>query len=150
MGAIQVASQIGSGTLPYTRGILPSSQRGSENLGEGIRIGQQVMVANPEDLNSVDAFAVSGVSFGTTPVLLWSANLNPLPRQRTVVLENIGPNDAYIGPNSTSVIAPSGFQIYGPAAAANESLSRLELPFLKNVEIWGRSIGTSQIRILAY
>lgn len=145
-----VAAIIGSGTTPFTRGILPASQRGAQAAGEGVRVGQQVMVANPEDLNSVDAFAVSGVSFGVTPVLIWSYNINPLPRQRTIILENIGPNDAFIGPNSTSVIAPSGFQIYGPAAAANESLSRIELPFLRNVEIWARSTGTSQIRILAY
>lgn len=150
MSAPMVATQVGSGTLPYTRGILPVAQRGNEPLGEGVRVGLQVVVANPEDMIAVDAFAVSGVSIGTVPVKIWDANINPLPRQRILVLENIGPNDAFIGPNSTSVIAPSGFQVYGPAAAANESLSRIELPFLKNVEVWARSTGTSQLRILAY
>lgn len=144
-----VAAIIGSGTIPYVRGILPASQRGTQSNGEGVRVGEQVMIGNPEDLNSVDAFAVSGVSFGVTPVKIWGPGITPLPRQRTVVLENMGPSDAFIGPNSTSVIAPSGWQLPAPAAAS-ESLSKIELPFMLNVEIWARSNGTSQIRFLAY
>lgn len=143
-----VASDIGSGTLRYTRGILPPAQRGNEPAGEGMRTGLQVVVANPEDMIAVDAFAVSGVSFGVTPVKIWGPHTNPLPRQRSLVLSNIGPGDAFIGQSSTSVITPSGFQLPAPAAGT-ESLSRITLPVLHNVDIWARSASTSQVRILA-
>lgn len=137
-----VAAQIGSGTIPFVRGILPSSQRGIEPNGEGVRTGIQVLVANPEDQIAVDAFAVSGVSIGVTPVKIWDANINPLPRQRSVSLFNDGPNEAFIGQTSTAVISPSGYNITAETS--------LLLPFMKNVEIWARSAGTSQIRIIAW
>lgn len=140
--SIQSAATIGSGTLPFVTQILPPASRGQVDNARGERVGTNVVVINPEDQIAVDAFAVSGVSFGVTPVKIWDSNINPLPRQRSVTLFNDGPNEAFIGPNSTSVIAPSGFNI-----AAEGSL---QLPFLKNVEIWARSAGTSQIRFLAY
>ena len=37
--AREVFAIIGSGTIPYTRGILPAAQRGTESTGEGIRGG---------------------------------------------------------------------------------------------------------------
>lgn len=143
--AREVAAIIGSGTLPYTRQILPSGQRGSEAAGvaEGVRTGLQVMVANWEDQQSVDAFAVSGVSIGTTPVKIWGPGINPLPRQRSVTMFNDGPTELFVGPNSTAVIAPSGFNV--PAETA------LTLPLLWNVEIWARAgAGGAQIRFIAY
>lgn len=145
-----VAAIIGSGTLPFTRGILPASQRGAQATGEGVRVGQQVILANPEDLNSVDTFAVSGVSIGSTPVRIWGPGINPLPRQREVILHNDGPGDVYYGPTSTSVIAPSGFHLHFAAGGAG-TLQQIQLPFLHNVDIWARaSTGGASIRILAY
>jgi hypothetical protein len=138
----EVAAILGSGTVPFVYGILPPSQRGSQSGAEGVRVGLQVMVANPEDQISVDAFAVSGVSIGVTPVKIWGPGINSLPRQRSVTLFNDGPSEAFIGPNSTSVIAPSGHNIVAETSLA--------LPFMHNVQIWARSAGTSQIRILAY
>jgi len=148
MATPQVAAIIGSGTIPYTRGILPTSQRGNEPLGEGVRVGQQVMVGNPEDLLAVDAFAVSGVSIGPVPVKIWGPELNSLPRQRSVRLHNQGPGPVFIGPTSTSVIAPSGFEIMAPTVAG----STVELPLLLNVSIWARCsvAGGASITILAY
>lgn len=140
--SLQSASTIGSGTLLFTTQILPPASRGQVDGTRGERFGTNVVVINPEDQIAVDAFAVSGVAIGVTPVKIWDANINPLPRQRSVTLFNDGPNEAFIGPNSTSVIAPSGFNIAAEAS--------LQLPFLKNVEIWARSAGTSQIRFLAY
>lgn len=147
--SVQSSSTIGSGTLPFTTQILPPTGRGQVSGARGDRWGTNVVVINPEDQIAVDAFAVSGVSFGVTPVKIWDANINPLPRQRMITLVNIGPGDAFIGQSSTAVIAPSGFVIPAPAAAT-ESLSRLDLPFMRNVEIWARSTSTSQIRIIAY
>ena len=136
------AAIIGSGTLFYTRNILSPAQRGTEVDAQGIRTGAQVMIGNPEDLNSVDAFAVSGVSIGVTPIQIWGPSLNSLPRQRLVTFFNDGPNEVFIGPNSTAVITPSGFNIIVDSSIA--------LPFLHNIQVWARSAGTSQIRILAY
>jgi hypothetical protein len=139
-----VAAMVGSGTGPFVRAILPSGQRGSDNTGlaAGVRTGIQVMVANWEDQQSVDAFAVSGVSIGVTPIQIWGPGINSLPRQRSVTLFNDGPAEAFIGPSSTAVIAPSGFNIVAETA--------ITLPLLHNVQVWARSAGTSQIRILAY
>lgn len=144
-----VASIIGSGTLPYTRGILPASQRGNQSNGEGVRTGTQVVLANPEDLNSVDAFAVSGVSIGATPVKIWGPGINSLPRQRGVTIKNQGPGSVYIGPRSTSVIAPSGFQINPPASS--NAATEVTLPLLWNVDVWARADGAgASVTIIAY
>lgn len=145
----QAWSVIGSGTLIQTRAILPASQRGTESTGRGERMGTQVMVANPEDINSVDAFAVSGVSFAGTPVRIWGPGINPLPRQREVRIKNQGPGSVYIGQSSTAVIAPSGFQIAPPTA--NNTFNEVTLPFLWNVDIWARADGGgSSVTIIAY
>lgn len=140
--SVQSAATIGSGTLLFTTQILPPAQRGQVADSRGERVGTNVIVVNPEDQIAVDAFAVSGVSFGVTPVQIWGPGINPLPRQRVVTLFNDGPSEAFIGPDSSSVIAPSGFNL-----GAELSLT---LPFLHNVQIWARSAGTSQIRFLAY
>lgn len=145
----EVAAIIGSGTTPFTYGILPQSQRGSQSGAEGVRTGVQVMIGNPEDINSVDAFAVSGVSIGTVPVKIWGPGINPLPRQRMIILHNDGPSPAYIGPTSTSVIAPSGMMIHVVGAA--QGLPGTELPFMHNIEIWARAdAGGASIRILVF
>ena len=140
--SVQSSAAIGSGTIPFVTQILPPSQRGQQSAGRGERYGTNVVVINPEDQIAVDAFAVSGVSFGVVPVKIWDPNSNPLPRQRSITLLNDGPGVAYIGQSSTAVIAPSGFSL--PVAGS------LTLPFLKNVQIWARSISTSQVRFLAY
>lgn len=144
-----VASIIGSGTLPYTRQILSPANRGSQAGAEGVRTGAQVMIGNPEDLNSVDAFAVSGVSLAGTPVRIWGPGISSLPRQREVTIKNQGPGSVYIGPNSTAVIAPSGFQINPPTA--NNTFSEITLPFLANVDVWARADGGgASVTIIAY
>jgi len=144
-----VASIVGSGTLPFTRAILPPSQRGTQLGSEGVRTGTQVMIGNPEDMNSVDAFAVSGVSLAGTPVRIWGPGISSLPRQREVTIKNQGPGSVYIGPNSTAVIAPSGFQINPPTA--NNTFNEVKLPFLWNVDIWARADGAgASVTIIAY
>lgn len=147
----EVSAIIGSGTIPLTYGILSPANRGNVNGAEGVRTGMQVILANPEDINAVDAFATSGVSIGVTPTLIWGPYINPLPRQQMVVLHNQGPNTLFIGQNSTSVIAPSGMII--PAGSVSvASVCKLSLPFMKNVEIWAAApgVGGTQVSILAY
>jgi len=139
--AYDVAADIGSGTLPYTRNILTPAQRGSNANGEGWRTGHQVMIANPEDLNSVDAFGIRNVSVTGTATLIVGPNDNPLPRCRTVIIRNVGTGDVHIGPDS-SVAVGTGFEL-----AAN---TQIELPFLHNVEVWGISGGSEDVRVLIY
>lgn len=139
----QVATMIGSGTVPYAYGILPPASRGNQSGTIGERYGLQTVVANPEDFSAVDAFAVSGVSIGMIPVRVWGPGINSLPRQRSVTIRNEGPGIAVIGPDSTSVIDPSGMTI----PAGNFPLT---IPLMHNVSIWARSVSSSQLRMLAY
>jgi len=132
-----VATTVGSGTLPQTRAILPASQRGNQPLGAGIRTGIQVVVANPEDLNSVDIVATSGAVVSTIATQLLGPHLNPLPRTRQVTIQNLGDSTVYIG-FSSSIVAASGV---GPTAGfalePDAASSQVVLPILHNVEIWG-------------
>lgn len=136
-----VSAIIGSGTLPFTRAILPADQRGNEPLGEGVRTGIQVLVANPEDLNSVDAFGIRDVDVGTSATLIVGPNDNPLPRQRTVIIRNEGADDVFIGPTD-AVTTDTGFAI--PANG------QIELPLMHNVEVWGIAGATRDVRVLIY
>lgn len=136
-----VAATIGSGTLVQTRAILPAIQRGSEPLGEGLRVGTQVMVGNFEDNLSVDAFGIRNVAVTSTATLIMSANINPLPRQRMIIIRNVGAGDVHIGP-SAGVLTSTGFEL-----ATN---TQIELPFMHNVEVWGISGGSEDVRVLVY
>lgn len=147
-----VASIIGSGTIPFTRAILPPSQRGTQADGEGIRTGTQVMIGNPEDLVAVDAFAVSGVSVNTTPVLIFSKDLarNILPRVREVRIQNTtGTSELLIGPTSQKTLA-EGFIIH--SHATNAPYEYITLPVLDSVQIWAaaKSGGPIQVRMLLF
>ncbi len=142
----QVAATIGSGTTEQTRAILPASQRGNEPRGQGVRTGIQVVVANPEDLNSVDAWAASGVVIGVTPVQIFGPTINTLPRTRLVMIENAGAVDMVIAPTEAGATLADGFTIPAPVAG---TLPRVELPLLHNNEIWARSASsTTTVKLL--
>lgn len=137
----RTAAIIGSGTIPYTRGILPVSQRGNEPLGEGVRTGTQVLVANFEDNTSVDAFGIRNVTVGVSATLIVGPNDNPLPRQRSVIIRNEGDDDVFIGPAS-GVTTGTGFPI--------SSSGQVEIPLLNNVEVWGIAAANRDVRVLIY
>ena len=140
--SINAYSVIGSGTLEQTRAILPPSQRGIEALGKGGRAGTQVILANPEDWNSFDAFAVRDVDVTTSATEIMSPGINPLPRQGHIKIKNTGLSTIYIGPDST-VTATSGYPL-----DQNEELS---IPLLHNVSVYGiTSAGTSDVRVIVY
>jgi hypothetical protein len=142
-----VSAIIGSGTIPATYAILPSSQRGYIAGTEGLRFGNQVMVGNPEDMVAVDAFAASGVSVGATAIEVVAFGNNPLPRCREIWLENTGSNPILI--SHKSVFAdPDCWQI--AATSANGAQSLIKLPILKNVSIWAKSTSGSTLRILVF
>lgn len=141
-----VAAVIGSGTLPYTRGILPSEQRGSQSNGEGVRTGMQVMVGNPEDLNSVDVFTASGITVGTTSVEVISFTTNPLPRSGMVLVKNGGASAVLIS-HKQNFTDNEGF----PLAANGTINDQIQLPVLKNVSVWARcASGSTTIKLLIY
>lgn len=143
-----VCAIVGSGTYEQIRGILPSGQRGSQPNGEGVRYGVQTIVANPEDFTSVDAFAASGISVGTSPIEIVGPNSNPLPRCRQIVLQNTGSNEVHISHRPNFTLEDSFELPVGGTAGANR---RITLPLLHNVSIWARTdSGTSQIRMLIF
>jgi len=140
-----VAAQIGSGTIPYTYGILPLDERGNEADGRGVRTGVQVMVGNPEDLVAVDAFATSGVTVGTGVVEILGPTKNPLPRSRFVTIQNTGANAVYISHRS-SYPSIDSFEL--PAATAGV-VRRITIPILHNVSVYAKTTtGTSVVRLL--
>ena len=141
----QVAAIIGSGTVAQTYSILPPSDRGSLSGAEGVRTGIQVMLANPEDLNSVAAFASSGVTVGTTAVEVIAPGINPLPRCRNIILENTGGQAVLIG-HRANIQDPEAFEL-GTTAPNN----RIELPLLHNVSVFARTTtGSSVIKLIVY
>lgn len=141
-----VAAIVGSGTLPFTRQILPSSQRGSQANSEGVRTGMQVMIGNPEDLLSVDAFAASGISVATSPVEIVSFGVNPLPRCGNVLVKNGGASAVLIS-NKQNFTDIEGF----PLSALGTSGDSVLIPVLKNVSIWARcATGSTTMKVLIY
>lgn len=139
-------SQVGSGTIPFIRPILSSGQRGiGQSTFVGDRAGDQVIVANPEDLVAVDAFAVSGVTVGTTPLEVLAFGKNPLPRSRSVRLVNDG--TAIIRIAHSAAKTAEGFPIY-PVVSSVGQLP-VEIPLLKNVSIWAASdSGSNSLRMI--
>lgn len=141
-----VAAIVGSGTLPYTRGILPASQRGNQSNGEGVRTGMQVMIGNPEDLTSVDAFAASGITVGSTSVEVISFGTNPLPRCGNVIVKNGGASAVLIS-HKQNFTDTEGF----PLAANGTTGDTISVPALKNVSIWARcASGSTNLKLLIY
>lgn len=154
MVAPQVSSIIGSGTLPYTRAILTSAQRGNQPLGEGVRTGLQVMVGNPEDLVAVDAFATSGVSVNTNAVLIFSKDLarTVLPRCREIRIQNTTDSSVLaIGTSAQKIDQGEGWLLHN-STAGNPSYRDVTLPVLDSVNIYAKAIsgGPISVRMLLF
>jgi hypothetical protein len=146
--AQEVFAVIGSGTIPQTHSILPPAQRGTELAAQGIRKGTQVMLANPEDLNSVEAFAASGITVGTSAVEILAPGSNPLPRMREVTIQNLGTADVYIGHSDSVNLPIEGIELTAPAA---NTVSLITIPLLHNVSVWAATLaGTADVRLLIY
>lgn len=142
-----VAAQIGSGTLPYVRGILPSSQRGNQVGSEGVRTGMQVMLANPEDLNSVDAYMPSGVTVGTgTVVEVISPGKNPLPRCRDIYFGNFTTSTViYLGPwNNIGKLIAEGIPL-PVGSSQNSDPFGLKMPLLHNNTVYAIATGGAAV-----
>lgn len=142
-----VSSVIGSGTIQATRGILPSSQRGYEPAGEGVRHGQQVMIGNPEDLVAVDAFSCSGISIATSPILIFDKGRSPLPRARLIRVQNATDSTTLTIANKASKL-PEGWQLTN--AGATTPRSYIDLPILDCCEIWAVGSAAVQVRMLIF
>ena len=139
-------SQVGSGTIPFVRGILNPDNRGFLIGGDGIKGGTQVILGNPEDLLSVDAFAASGVTVSTAVVELVGPLNNPLPRCREIVVENVGGADVYLS-HSSSFTTQDSFELSTEGTAGRSS--RIHLPFLHNVSLYAKTAaGSTSVRLL--
>jgi hypothetical protein len=144
--ANQVAAIVGSGTIPYTRGILKAAQRGVEATGEGVRVGTQVMIANPEDLLAVDAFAASGVTVGTSVVELVGPLNNPLPRCSEVIVENVGGQDVYLH-HEANFVNEDAFELSTEGTAGRNT--RVTLRLLHNNSLYAKTAtGSTSVRLL--
>jgi hypothetical protein len=145
----EVASDIGSGTIPYTRAILSPAQRGSTSGAGGTRTGIQVMVGNPEDMVAVDAFASSGIAVGTAPIKIFGSSQSPLPRARKVVVENASDSSTLLISHAASKVVSEGFQLTN--AGAGTPRASVELPILGGTDVWAAALsGTVQVRILIF
>lgn len=143
-------SQVGSGTIPFIAELIPSGERGiglntGRNPARGHRAGDQVLIGNPEDIVAVDAFAVSGVTVGTTPLEVLAFGRHPLPRSRSVRLVNDG--TAIIRIAHSAAKTAEGFPLY-PVVSSVGQLP-VEIPLLKNVSIWAASdSGNNSLRMI--
>lgn len=145
----QVAAIIGSGTSPYTYGILPPEARGSQVGAEGVRTGIQVMIGNPEDMVSVDAFASSGIAVTTSPIKIFGANQTIMPRTRKIIVENATDSSTLLISHAQSKVVSEGFQLTN--AGSNAPRSSIELPIMAGTDVWAAAaVGTVQVRILMF
>jgi hypothetical protein len=112
-----------------------------------VRTGTQVVLANSEDLVAVDAWAVSGVTIGQTPIELVGPGSNPLPRCREIIIQLISPNaQVQISPTEDSLA--EGFTLFNPSVDANER-TFIRLPLMHNNCVWGRApTGAVEIRMI--
>lgn len=144
----EVAALIGSGTVLYTYGILDPTVRGFQSGAEGVRVGTQVIIANPEDLLAVDAFAASGISVSTVATEIIGPYNNPLPRSRSIIVENTGNADVYLS-HKASFTTQDAFEL-SPEGTAGRS-SRVELPLLHNVSMYAKTAsGSTTVRLLIF
>lgn len=147
--ARESAAQIGSGTVPFTRGIIDTAERGNLANAEGLRGGTNVVIINPEDITSVDFFATSGVEVTQNPKEILNAHVNTLmPRMRNVTIQNTGPQNAYISGTSGSPWASLDEIGYVVTASGTEQ-SIVDLPILHNVSVWAKTRdATTYLRML--
>lgn len=161
-------STLGSGTIPYLDPILHTTLGGiatelpngsGPGQGRGQRGGTQIILANPEDVNSAPAFASSGITVGTTATQIWSPDLhepNVLRRRRTMRIQNLGANDIYVGhaDNVTVGLTQSaGWQIpsVNVGGSVTNDMNFFEIPIMGGVSVYAIADGgTSDIRILVY
>lgn len=144
-------SIIGSGTkIPATAVIIPSGERGTgDNSVRKERYGQNVVVINAEDITSVETFAASGITIGTTPIKIWGTEQSFLPRARTLKIENSTDSSTVFIAHDPSKVISEGWALTN--AGANTPRSSVELPVLTSVEVYAAtSTGTASIRMLIF
>ena len=157
-----VASLMGSGTIPYTLGILHTTLGGTlggslaagASDGRGIRTGTQVAISNPEDIVSVPAIRASGITVGTSPVNILNQISHDvlLKRGRMVEIINLGPGNVAIGGTSSVTIGlagESGFFLIAPTAGQVPPQS-VKLPIMNGCDVWAIASAASDVRMLVY
>lgn len=160
---VQPPTLMGSGTVPYLAGILHTSLGGAVSVlkpgageGKGVRFGSQVVLSNPEDINSAPAFMASGINVGTSAVEIWAPDVHEslLRRRRKIVIQNLGAGNVYIGHTSavsTSIGGPEpGYQLPAPGTDPANLSSSIELPLMGGVSVWAIGSAAADIRVLVY
>lgn len=157
--AREEAAILGSGTIPFMPPILHTSLGGTHTTlpadgpaaGKGVRMGSQVVVSNHEDFHSAPSFMVSGVNVGTAAVQVWAPDLHEalLRRRRSIVVQNQGPGEVYVGHNSSvgSGVTQPGFLLEAAPAGGSE----IELPIMGGASVWAVSNAeASTVVVLVY
>lgn len=151
---------MGSGTIPYTAGILNTTRggiiSGVASLGRGERTGDQSIIGNPEDFVSAPSFMCSGLTVGTAvAVEIWAPTIHEtlLRRRRMIKIQNLGTGDLYIGHTSavnSALGGPEpGFKLEAPGA--NNESTMLDLPLMGGASVYGIATGAScDVRVLVY
>jgi len=143
-------SIIGSGTTTLTSDIRPGvvPSRGTQPA-QGIRDGMNVVVINPEDLNSSPFFASSGVMLAADTV---TEIPGLLPLRRTVQFASTGPGWVFIGFNPDELTVMNGFPV--PMIKMGNQTgpgTYLKLNLLPGVQIFAVSSGeVSDVRWTEY
>lgn len=161
--ARETATVMGSGTVPYTVSTLHTTLGGTyagqlasgPGPGRGVRDGTQVIVANPEDINSAPAFRCSGIAVGITPINISNqiSRSNLLKRSTRVLIQNLGSGNLFIG--STNQVSAAlaggepGWELIAPTAGQVPPQGML-LPVMDGVDIWAVASATTDVRMLFY
>lgn len=149
--ARESASRIGSGVIPYTYNILDPTDGGSFTGGEGIRGGANVTLINPENLTSVDKFAVSGITAVPTaaPIEIFSFGSSPLPHVRGIRVQNTSASNPVFISHTNHDVPIEGYRL-APIGATNDD-NAVDIPIMRNVTIYAQATGgTADIRMIIY
>jgi len=139
----EYSTVIGSGTVPHLQTSPPYSlAAGSYPIPDQrsalrVRSGEGSVILNPEDFSVAIGLRQQAVTVDGTAVRLPTQSLE---NRRALVLHNAGVGTLYIG--SSTVTTSNGFPVLSGEKIA------IDIQGNPNVEIWGVSASTSDIRIL--
>ena len=141
----QYSTTVGSGTVPHVgygpaHNLPADAFPGAHSKNElRTRIGDGMVLLNPEDFSVSIGGRVSQVNVGGTPV---EAIPDPLEYRRALVIHNNGPQTLYFGFDA-SVSSSNGFPL-----VANEKIA-IDMNGTPNVSIWLVTAGvTVDVRLL--
>lgn len=139
----QYFTTVGSGTTPHiahgpAHDLLPGAYPGAHSKNElRTRVGDGIVVLNPEDFSVSIGFRNLAITVGTSAVPLPA---NPLEYRRALVISNNGGNTIFIG--DSSVTTSNGLPL-----AAGEKIA-FDIQNNPNVVVYAVAGSDTDVRIL--